>query len=54
MSAWVSIGVQSGVCPKCVHGAETSLGDVRIAIVREVENANGFAGRGAITQTFNF
>ena len=54
LSAWVSVGVQSGVCPKCVHGAGTSLGDVGIAIVREMENANGLAGWGAITQTFDF
>ena len=54
LSVWVSIGVQSGVCPKCVHGARTSLEDVGITIVREVENANRFAGWGAITQTFDF
>ena len=54
LRAWVSVGVQSGVYPKCVHGDGTSLGDVRITIVREMENANGLAGWGAVTQTFDF
>ena len=54
LSAWVSISVQSGVCPKCVDGANTSLGDIGIAIVREMEGANGLAGWGAITETFDF
>ena len=43
------------VCPalpwKCVDGAGTSLGDIGIAIVREMEGANGLAGWGTITET---
>ena len=54
LSAWVSIDVRNGVCPKCVHGAGTPLGDFGIAIVREMEDANGLAGWGAITLTFDF
>ena len=43
-----------GVCSKCVHGTGTSLGDIEIAIVRDMEKANGLAGWGAITLTFDF
>ena len=50
----MSIGVRNGACPKCVHDVGTSLGDVEIAIVREMEDANGLAGWGAITLTFDF